>query len=321
MTSNAEEQVQVLEAGTDRVLAGDTLAEAGRKVLLAKFATILEYEIGNEAEDNKAAVQNMLSAIHQMQAALKLLKPDYKPKTLRLCKRSLTHLSNLLSKMQNLDSLAEDLHTFGASLEAEQRVTMDYIVDKLIQQHTIAHEELIMVLGSKEQRRFLKSLKAHSSKIEVSAERSDKVEPSQVRYLLPRMIYDRLAVIRAYDEALNEAGIPLLEALRVEFRRLLYTVSLFEDVLGKQITSFVEELQALQSTLDQIHDTAMTQRRLDRLMNTGKKRYAGVLETYTTYRNDKTQALVAEFKEQWAKFNSRKVQQKLSTALLVLYEN
>src|SRR5262249_50008344 len=144
------------------------------------------------------------------------------------------------------------------------------------------------------------------------------VTPSQVRHLLPAMIYDRLAAVRAYEGVIDVAPEPTLHALRIEFKRLRYTVSLFDAVLGSQISEFIDELRTIQDTLGQIHDAATARGRLDALLDDDNDHHSEALNAYLEHLESEQKALIEQFKGMWDNFNSRKVQQKLSTALLAL---
>ena len=313
MNSNTSEPVPVPEISPRKVLPLDTLAEVGRKVVLTKVDKIHQ----SETAENKPDVYNMQTAMLQVQGALNLLKPHFKSKTMRRYKQALHHRSQVLSDIQNVDMLIEELHLFEATLDSDNQVILQGMLEKLVQQQAASQEALKQVSSSKAQRRFAKSLTALAN--EPIADGKSKL--SQVRHLLPSLIYDRLAIISAYDELLEAGDITDLQKLNLELKRLLYTVSPFEDVLGKQIADFTKEVQSIQDTLDEIKSTAKAQSNLDCLVNTSKKKYAAISEAYLQYCEAKKKALIAELQEKWSRFNSRKVQQKLSTALLALYEN
>ena len=144
------------------------------------------------------------------------------------------------------------------------------------------------------------------------------VTPSQVRHLLPSLIYDRLAAVRAYDDALVDADDETLHALRIEFKRLRYTVSLFGDVLGTTIAEYVAEVKIIQDTLGRINDAVTAGEHLDTLLDSDEKHHSEALNAYIAYMETDKNGLADQFKADWERFNSRKVQQKLSTAVLSL---
>ena len=59
-------------------------------------------------------------------------------------------------------------------------------------------------------------------------------EPQLVRQIAPVLIYTRLASVRAFETHLEDAPIERLHMLRIEFKKLRYTVEYFQEVLGKR---------------------------------------------------------------------------------------
>jgi CHAD domain-containing protein len=144
---------------------------------------------------------------------------------------------------------------------------------------------------------------------------ADEVLPSQVRHILPAIIYSRMAAVRAYETVVDAADAPIFHALRIELKRLRYTVTLFQDVLGPQIAEFIEEVKTLQDCLGHMNDVATARARLSSLLENNP---VEVLTLYMKNLEKKETASKDSFLEFWANFNARRVQQKLATALLAL---
>jgi CHAD domain-containing protein len=139
-----------------------------------------------------------------------------------------------------------------------------------------------------------------------------------VRHVLPLLIYKHLADVRAYETVLENADAATLHALRIEFKRLRYTISLFADVLGDEIDDFVKELVAIQDHLGRINDISVAQERLHSLMNDLKDDQRAVLQAYLDHITVERPALEAQMPEIWRRFNRKGVQRKLAGALAVL---
>jgi CHAD domain-containing protein len=80
-----------------------------------------------------------------------------------------------------------------------------------------------------------------------------------VRHVLPALLYNHVGAVRAYDEALENADGTTLHALRIEFKRLRYAVSMFTDVLGSSVKDFVKEIKAMQDHLGRMQDIVTAQ--------------------------------------------------------------
>jgi len=88
----------------------------------------------------------------------------------------------------------------------------------------------------------------------------------------------------AYESALEEPSATTLHSLRIEFKRLRYTVSLFEGVLGTQIEGFIGDLKDLQDILGNLNDIATARGRLEGYQGEGVEAYLAWLDRKPTWR-------------------------------------
>jgi CHAD domain-containing protein len=147
----------------------------------------------------------------------------------------------------------------------------------------------------------------------------DEVVPVQVRHVLPGMIQNCLASVLAYDAVLDNADSEMLHGLRIEFKRLRYAVSLFDDVLGTQAKGYITNLKAIQDQLGRLNDIRVAQEHLNAHIAALDGHMSDSLQGYVDELNSEAAALLAKFPAVWSRFNSRKVQSKLSSALLYLW--
>lgn len=289
------------------------MAEAGRKALLGEFIRMLKHEAGSRSGEDIEDVHQMRVAIRRMRSLLRLLEPHFKRGDTRSFQRDLKRIAATLGEVRDLDVLLEDLRAFQLTLDADQQADLQTVIDGLEAARMSAREDLIETLDAKFYRRFVRDFadflltpgsgaKTHDG---------DGIVPTQIRHILPTLIYDRLAAVRAYETVIDDADPITLHALRIEFKRLRYTVSLFEDVLGSQIGDFIDELKAIQDCLGHMNDAAAARTRLDAYRNDAAQAYIAHLE-------GRDAALRTQFREIWMRFNTRKVQQKLSAAILAL---
>ncbi len=68
------------------------------------------------------------------------------------------------------------------------------------------------------------------------------------------LIYTRLAATRAFGPILSSASIEQHHALRIEFKKLRYTVEYFQEVLGRRSKAVIAELKLLQDHLGELND-------------------------------------------------------------------
>jgi CHAD domain-containing protein len=77
----------------------------------------------------------------------------------------------------------------------------------------------------------------------------DTPAPDRVRQVVPVLVYTRLAAVRAYEPLLNAATLEQLHALRIEFKKLRYTLEYFREVLGGESKAVIDEIKTMQDHL------------------------------------------------------------------------
>jgi CHAD domain-containing protein len=312
MTKTIAERIELLEQVRQPVVGDDLITEAGRKVLLDEFIRVLRHEAGSRTGEDIEDVHDMRVATRRMRSVFRLLAPYYKRNAIHDHQEMLRRLAWALGNVRDRDILIENLRTYIKPVRGNGRAELLTVIDALDQERITFRAELVELLDSKLYRRFLKDFTEFLTVAGTAAKTpSTDVSPSQVRHILPVMVHHRLAAVRAYDPILSTADATTLHALRIEFKRLRYAVSLFQKVLGDQIDDFITSIKAVQDCLGHMNDTATARGLLEGFQSAAVEKYLAHLETQET-------ALLGEFTELWVQFNSRKIQQKLSTALLAL---
>lgn len=318
-TDNETNQgLAALKDNLSPVLPSDTMPEAGRKVLVGEFIRLLKVEGGSRTGEDIEDVHKMRVSIRRMRSAFRLLRGYYKPKTIEPFNHELRRVMQALGGVRDLDVLIHDLTQFQATLNDEQRGLMQRVIEELDQRRTAARAELNRVLDSKAYRRFQKSFIKFLTTPGAGVRHLDNhvAVPYQVRHVLPVMIYKHLAAVRAYETILENADAETLHALRIEFKRLRYTISLFIDVLGKDIEDFIKELVTIQDHLGRMNDIEVAQRRLNGIMDDLDGDLRGVLRIYLDHIQSERPQLEAQLPDIWRRFNSKQVQRKLAAAIL-----
>ncbi|MCB9453443.1 MAG: CHAD domain-containing protein [Anaerolineaceae bacterium] len=322
MKDDHTERIAALQSLQQPVAPDDSMAEAGRKVLLGELIVMLQREAGSRTGEDIEDVHIMRVSTRRMRSAFRVLRPYFKVKAVQPFMRDLRQTAAALGAVRDLDVLILDLQRFQATLDADGQSAMGEIIAQLDERRDAARSNLNALLNSKAYRRFLKRFSGFVTQPGEGAValRQNTPRPYQVRHVLPLLIAERLASVRAYDPLLaGEPDVETLHALRIEFKRLRYTVSLFNSVLGKSIAEFITELKVIQDHLGRLNDIATARHRLDMLLDELDGVNMGMLNAYLDSLEAEAPALVAGFPEVWTRFNSRKVQERLSSALLALH--
>lgn len=299
----------------------DTMAEAGRKVLLGDFIKMLENEAGSRTGEDIEHVHDMRVATRRMRSAFRLLDDHYKTKPVRPLTNGLKQVARQLGQVRDLDVMIDDLQTHQATLEDEaNKDALQHVIDKLDKRRSKARRKLNNFLDSDAYNTFVAAFGAFLTAPGKSAKAiEDDSVPHQVRHVLPGLIHEHLALVRAYDNVLEGADFETLHALRIEFKRLRYIVDYFDGVLGASANDFLKELKVIQDYLGRMNDTVVAEERLREIIEDGvKKPQKKVLRAYIDLLEADRQRLDAEFPAVWEHFNTRTVQSKLMNALLTL---
>ncbi|MFQ3565778.1 MAG: CHAD domain-containing protein [Aggregatilineales bacterium] len=297
----------------------DTMAEAGRKVLLGEFIHMLENEAGSRLGEDIEYVHDMRVATRRMRTTLRLLEPYYKPKAVRAYRRALRKIARALGAVRDLDVLIDDMTKFKDTLDPAQQEDLQTVIDALDKERAAARHDLNRLFDKSEYQDFIDDFARFLLRTGTGVRPLDgDVHPYQVRHVLPVLLYSHLAAVRAYDDVLSEADDTVLHALRIEFKQLRYAASLFEDVLGSSVKDYIKSIKAAQDHLGRMQDIAMTEAKLTGL---APLLSAGQLETlglYLDHIRAERDLLRQQVAEMWRQFNRRTVQRHLASAVVAL---
>jgi CHAD domain-containing protein len=163
--------------------------------------------------------------------------------------------------------------------------------------------------------------------------RDDQPLPHRLRHVVPVVVYQRLADVRAYDEWVTGPEVPLerLHQLRIAFKRLRYTLEFFEEVLGPEAKRLIEDIKAMQDHLGALQDAGVASALLRDFLTHGtwshtnarkKKKTsppepseAAGVEAYLETKQAEIQHLLDTFPEAWARFQSPAVSELVAAAV------
>lgn len=298
------------------------MAEAGRKALLVDFIRMLETEEGSRAGEDIEAVHDMRVATRRMRSTFRLLGEYYKPKAIQPYLDGLRTVAQALGAVRDLDVMIDEINGFGATLD--NGGDLQPILEQLNKQRDKARKSLIKVLDKRTYSRFVEDfssflLKPGKGALPVDA---DEVQPFQVRHLLPELIYEHLGAVKAYEDVLPDADNATLHALRIEFKRLRYAVSIFSNVLGKNIGDFISEIKTVQDHLGRLNDLHVAQERLNdiarKLDHDEQAQTLTALQQYIAHLEEEWHSLREGVDEVWRRFNTKAVQRQLSNGIASL---
>jgi len=319
-----DELISVLEPHIQPIKADDTMAEAGRKALLPELVKMLKHEAGSRTGEDIEDVHDMRVATRRIRSTFRLLDKYYKPKSIAPYNLQLRKVARALGAVRDLDVMIVNLTAFASTLPEDRGAALQPIFDKLNDERTSARKDLKRLFDKGSYRRFLGDFGKFLTTPKAGAHSSEEgdLAPVQVRHILPTLIYDHLGHVRAYDSVIAKADATTLHALRIEFKRLRYTVSLFSEIMGSTIKNFVDELKTIQDHLGNLNDVSTAQIRLSDLIDSLKPDEAAlaieVLREYMVQQDAQGEQLVTSMPEIWQRFNSKTVQKHLASSIAAL---
>ncbi len=318
----------------------DSVSDAAQRILLRDLIKMLEHEAGSRSGQDIEDVHQMRVAIRRMRSAIRLLKDAFSDQALiSLHDGQLRETGRALGFVRDLDVLIEDVQ---AAHQEAQAVGMDAdpfnaVIKGLEKRRRRARKKLVIYLDSKRYRRFVKDYAAYltqpSKSGKAKAKDAAKVQPHELRHVVPTLLHEQLAVVRAYDSVIpapperpkdgsdpQPAPLPhidTLHQLRIEIKRLRYATWYFTDVLGASTAKFIDETKRLQDHLGRMNDISVAHQFMEDLIEDDELD-ADLVRPYLRHMAQESATLQEGFPAAWARFNTRTVQSQLSNALLVL---
>ena len=300
------------------ILRSDPMAEAGRKIFARQLRRMKSHEAGSRSGDDIESVHQMRVAIRRMRSLFNLIGAFYRRKTVAEFQRGLREIARALGDIRDLDVLILDLQAFQANLPPASRAALDPVIAALDDQRSACRVRLNRLFDSKRYSRFLRRFQGLTKRAGRGARKLKRGEtPHQLRHVLPLLLHERLARVKAYDTALPAADDAILHALRVECKQLRYALEFFQPTLGRSAGAFLSQVKAMQEILGRINDIAVFSETVARLDDLPPEQKA-VLQRYFSARDAELADLRERFHLAWARFNNRATQRQFSDSLLVL---
>jgi len=179
-------------------------------------------------------------------------------------------------------------------------------------------------LDSKRYRRFVEGFE-HFLSAEGGGEAPLPSSPSEsqaalpVLQVIPGLILGRYDAVLGYDPLIGDASLETLHALRVDCKRLRYTLEFFADVLGSEAKVAIKDIVMLQDHLGNLNDADVASRMLIAFLDQWSKQERrdrtdtrGVAR-YLLARLDELHTLYTAFPSVWRHFNRPAMQQLVTT--------
>ncbi len=306
----------------------DTLSEAGRKVMGYHFAQMVLHEAGTRLGEDIEELHDMRVATRRMRAAFEVFRDAFEPKAVKPHLKGLRATGRALGRVRDLDVFIEKAQHYLDTLPQEQRSGLEPLLVLWENERQNDREKMLEHLNSEDyanfKRKFLKFVSTPGEGTRLVFE----ISPPLVQHIVPALIYTRLAAVRAYGPILESATIAQLHSLRIEFKKLRYTLEFFREVLGEEAGELIEEIKNLQDHLGDLNDADVACSILRQFLDEWESRqvYTPISErenpepvvAYLANKHAERYFLTTTFQDVWQGFDQPGMRTKLASAVAVL---
>ncbi len=255
----------------------DLMCEAGRKILRFHFRRMLYHEPGTRLGQDIEALHDMRVATRRMRAALRVFGPFFEKGFRRRLLQGLRLTGSALGAVRDLDVFMEYARTYLSGLPPERQHELDPLFDYWHAERESARAKMLAYLESPAYQKFVRFCEefVETPGLGCADRRGRQPAPERVRQVAPRQVYARYEAVWGYEGVLQDAPIATLHALRIDGKRLRYTLEFFREVLGSEIEEVIGILIKMQDHLGALHDADVSQSLLrthmERLLRQARK--------------------------------------------------
>jgi CHAD domain-containing protein len=263
------------------VLASDTLAEAGRKVLRMHLLRMLSSEDGVRAGDGTEPVHKMRVATRRMRAAWRVFAGAYRRSWQARYVGELRLVAQALGAVRDLDVQLERLAGYRQQLASEQAAAaIEPLAADYAARRQLARRQLLDLLASPAYDRFVVDYSEFVETVGAGARPGAEL----VRDSAGGRCWRAFERVRAHELLLPWADVAALHSLRIDSKRLRYTLEFFAEILPPAAQQPIALMTALQDHLGLLNDAQLAADSTRRwLMADGARQPTGVREAAGAY--------------------------------------
>jgi CHAD domain-containing protein len=311
--------------GVQGVQPGMTMQEAGRLVWRQQLTEILINEAGARRGEDIEYVHDMRVATRRARAAFELFGSGYRKSAVKGFEKALKRTGRSLGPVRDLDVALLKLQRRRAEAAVEELDEMDALAREWQLARSAAYEELGAWLDSPEYRRFIARFSDFCSTPgqgvrEPKVRKRSAPTPTQVRHVMPVEVLRRYSAARTYEtlfEDLEHVAYETMHALRIDCKRLRYSLEPLRHLLGTDAEALIEQLKGLQDHLGDMNDAVAARERLQVMLSdeAADPAAGAAVERQLEHQEQTIRDLRATFPEVWDAFVSPGTRQRLMLAL------
>jgi CHAD domain-containing protein len=309
------------------IKAEDNLAEAGKKVWLYHFAIMLSHEAGTIRGDDSEELHDMRVATRRMRTAFEVFGEAFDPKIMRHYLKGLRKVGKALGRVRDMDVILENGIHYQEKMPEETKIGLEPLLNQWRAEVNDKRDKLTKQLESESYKRFKAEFNHFvQTPVEIKHPGNLRFEHSSLLGdIVPVMLYNRYAKVRAYDGVLPNATFDQLHALRIEFKKFRYTLEYFREILGETASAMINEIKKYQDHLGVLHDADVACRLVNDFLNSWEERLQNTpiqarvspeaIVSYLAHLHAERYRLMVAFPDLWKRFNRPEFRQGMAQAI------
>jgi CHAD domain-containing protein len=189
-----------------------------------------------------------------MRAAWRVFGDAFRPDRTTRFRKRLRSVAARLGAVRDLDVLIDATEAFAATLPVGERDGLDPLLAGWREQRDAGRRLLISELDSAGYQRFIEDYRDFAVTPGSAVRPVDPTSPHRVRDTAGSRIWHAYENVRAYESVLKWADVPTLHQLRIEAKRLRYTLEFVREALGPEAPALISRVVALQDHLGAMND-------------------------------------------------------------------
>jgi CHAD domain-containing protein len=218
------------------------------------LARMLHFEAGTRSGEDAEDLHRMRVATRRMRAAWRVFDGAYRPKLQRRYVSELRSIARALGEVRDIDVQLEHLETYAGSLPVSGREAIEPLRQAWRRQREAARGRLVARLDSRQYRDFVDDYLDFTESPGAGVIQTPMGSPSLVRDTVGSRTLAAYEHVRAYETIITWADVPTLHALRIECKRLRYTLEYFAEVMPISARKLISTVTDVQDHLGLLND-------------------------------------------------------------------
>jgi CHAD domain-containing protein len=229
------------------------MPRAGIKILFSLYETMLAHENGTRLGEDNEELHDMRVSVRRQRTALRILKPYYAKQIRKYFFKELRFLGSRLGSVRDLDVFMEKLDkNLPKDHDSMDKEGMGFIRTYWNGQRESARSILIAYLDNS---RYSTLLKDYRDFLTHHSDSHFTMTP-KIPKELPKLLNGLFATVESFNTAISsDVDLESLHLLRIEFKRLRYTLEFFYSVLEPEPDVLIKMIKSNQDHLGDLNDT------------------------------------------------------------------